>query len=73
MGLSALVGVTRERPSGGWVHPGSLGSLAHALGIIRFVRGPSVHSRAPLESLGFPGVVNETPFRAHRSEPNDTG
>ena len=45
--LSRGVGFTRVRPGIGWVHPWSLGSLAHAVGVVGFIRGRWAHSRAP--------------------------
>ena len=42
-----MVVFTRVRPGGGCVHPGSLGSLEFALGVVRFIRGRYKHSGLP--------------------------
>ena len=52
-----VVGFTRVRPGGRWVHPGSLGSLRCALIIVGFIRGRLVHSGSPWGSLGSSGLV----------------
>ena len=54
---SSVVRFTRIRLAGDCVHPGPLGSLGLALGVVGFMRGCWVHSRSPLRSLGSSGVV----------------
>ena len=56
LGLSGVVGFTRVRSGGRWVHPGSLGSHGFALWIVGFILGRRVHSDAPSGSLGSSGV-----------------
>ena len=66
---------SRIRPRGRLVHPGSLGRLRFALGLVGFLQGRWVHSslvviglfrgrrdhsESPLRSLGSPGVVGFT-------------
>ena len=41
----------------------SLGSLARALGVVRFIRDRWVHSTEPWGSLGYSGVVGFTRAR----------
>ena len=43
-----------------WVHHGSLGTLAYALGVVGFIRGRWVHSRAPWGSWSSSQVVEFT-------------
>ena len=42
------------------VHPRSLGSLVRTLGVVGFIRGRCVHSRAQWGSFGLSGVVVST-------------
>ena len=58
MGSSGVVCFTRLRPGGRWVHPGSLGSLVYAQGVIGFVSG-----RWVLSSLRSSRVIGSTPVR----------
>ena len=76
MGSSWVVGFIRTRPGGRWVHLGSLGSLERlvscwvypsslgsfgcAVGVVRFICGLLVHSRASWGSLDLSGVVGFT-------------
>ena len=55
--LSGVFGFIRERLGGRWVHPGLLGSLAYALGVVGLNRGFWIHSSAPCGSLGSFRVV----------------
>ena len=57
LGSSRVVTFTRVRLWGGWIHPGSLGSLGFVLGVVGFIRGCWVHSGSPLGSMGLSGVV----------------
>ena len=60
---SGVVGFTCARPGCRWVHPGSLGSQAGALGVVRYIWGRSVHLHALCGSLGSSGVVGFTSVR----------
>ena len=46
-----------------WVHPGSLGSLGFALGVVGFIRGHWVDEGAPWRSFSSSGVVVFTRVR----------
>ena len=50
---SRVVGLTRIRPVGDWVHPASLGSLAFAVGVVGFFRCRWVHSGWSSGVVGF--------------------
>ena len=63
MGSSGVVGFTRVRPAGQWVHPGSFDSLEYALGVVRFIRGLWVNSGSPWGSQCSSGVVGFTRVR----------
>ena len=54
---SVVVGFTRVRPGGHWVHPGYLRSLRCALVIVGFIWGRLVQSSSPWGSLGSSGFV----------------
>ena len=54
-GTSGVIGFTRLRPGGCWVHSGSLGSLVYAQGVVGFIRG--------LSWLRSSRVVGFTPVR----------
>ena len=58
-----VLGFTRVCPRGCWRHPVWLGSLAHALGVVVFIRGRWVLWRAPWWLLGISLIVRFT--RAH--------
>ena len=47
-----ILGGTRVRPGGRWVHPESLDPLGCALGVVAFIRSRWVHSGTPWGSLG---------------------
>ena len=53
LGLSGVVGYTHARLGVSTVHPATFGSLAHALGIVGFIRGPWVGSRTLLGVVVF--------------------
>ena len=55
--------LTSVRPGGRWVHPGSIGSVGFALGVVGFIRGLWVQSVAHWLSLGSSGVVGFTRVR----------
>ena len=57
---SVDVGFTRVRPGVRWVHPGSLRSLRCALGVVGFIRGRLVHSRAHTDGVVFMRVVGSS-------------
>ena len=46
------VGFTSVRAGGRWVHPGSLGSVGFALGVVGFIRGRWIPSGSPWGSFG---------------------
>ena len=50
LSISVVVGFTRVRPVGRWVHPGLFGSLTRALWVVGFIQGIWFYSRAPLVS-----------------------
>ena len=62
LGSSGFVHFTRVRPGGSWVHPGSLGLLEFALGVVGFTQGRSVHSGSPWGSLVHPGTLGSLGF-----------
>ena len=45
LGSSEVIGFTPACPTGGWFQPVSLGLLAHALGVVGFIRDRWVNSR----------------------------
>ena len=51
------------RPGGRRVHPGSLGSLGRALGVVGFIRGNWVNWGAPWGSSDSSGVTGLTGVR----------
>ena len=57
LGTSGIVGFTLVHSGGCSVHPGSLGTLACALGVVGFILGRLVCLRAPCLSLGSSGVT----------------
>ena len=63
LGSFGVVVFTRVHAGGRWVHPGSLGSLRFALGVIWFIWGHWIHSGSRSGSLGSSGVVGFTWFR----------
>ena len=62
-GSSEVVGFTRGRPVGHWIHLASLGSHCFALGIVVFIRCCWVHSGTSWRTLGSSSVVVFTRFR----------
>ena len=65
MSLSSFgfVVFTRDRAGGRWVHPGSLGSIRFALGVVGFIWVYWVHSGSRWVSLASSGVVGFTRIR----------
>ena len=61
--LSGVVGFTCVQPGCRWVHAGSLGSQAHALGVVGYIHVRWVHSRALCGSLVSSEVVGFTHVR----------
>ena len=61
LGSSRDIRLTQVSLGGGWVHPGSLGSLMFALGVVGFIQGCWVHSGSPLGSSGVVGFIRVRP------------
>ena len=62
MGSSGVVGFTRDRLGGCWVHLGWFSSLEFPLGVDGFIRGSWIHSGTPWGYLVHPGSLGSLRF-----------
>ena len=75
LGSCGVIGCTRVRPRGRWVHVMSLGSLGCVLGVVGFIPGRCIRSGAPWRFFCSSGVVGFTCVspRGHWVHPGSLG